>query len=128
MKKEKGREQHKPEAIRIIYTTHSLQRMQERMPDTLELPENDSYVRILTMLDTFRSKKINLIRVKGGVILGKWHKMSFIVLTMFSDKTFSRLQLRSLSRFIPTETMCYHITEIIHPYAATTSQPLAIGA
>jgi len=101
----------------IVLTEHALIRMKERIPG-FELPEIGSFVRLLTMRDTFHDKTLIVLRVKGGAILGKWTKDNkFIVVTVFSEQTFHNLQKRAKSRFIPVDTHGYEIAEIIYPKA-----------
>lgn len=99
----------------FIMTDHSVLRMKERMPDNFTLPVVGSYVRLLTMRDTYHNKNLIVLRVKGGAIIGKWNRKHLIIVTMFSEEAFHKFQLRQKSRFIPLETACYQVTEIMTP-------------
>jgi hypothetical protein len=101
--------------ISLILTNHSKERIEGRMPLSFHLPEIGTYVRILTATDLLYNRKIFLLRVKHGTILGKWVSGAnkFLIKTLFDDEIFRRLQNRKKSRFLPYATACYQIDKII---------------
>ena len=114
MKKKLERKVVTPSLI-IILTDHAILRMRERMPVDFSLPDPGSYVRLLTMQDTFHDKKLILLKVRGGAVMGRWNRERLIVVTMFSEETFHRFQKRNKSRFLPLDTACYRVAEVITP-------------
>lgn len=109
----------------IILTDHAIIRMRERMPTDFTLPEIGTYVRLLTIQDTYHNKELILLRVKGGAVMGRWNRDRLIVVTMFSEETFHRFQKRNKSRFLPLDTACYQVTNIIVPTKAVASANVA---
>jgi hypothetical protein len=105
-------------ALNVIMTEHAVLRMRERMPDDFTFPTIGSYVRLLTMQDTYHDLNLELLRLKGGIVIGKWNGSHLAVVTMFSEKTFHRFQKRQKSRFQPLNTTCYLLNNIIFPKAA----------
>jgi hypothetical protein len=99
----------------MIMTDHAVLRMRERMPDDFAFPAIGTYIRLLTMKDTLHDNDLALLRLKGGVILGKWKRNALIVVTMFSNSTFHRLQQRQKSRFQPVDSACYLVDQILYP-------------
>lgn len=104
-----------PTSVRLIITPHAQIRMKERVTEDFALPLPNTYIRLLTARDTRYNKDMRLLLVHGGVIICKKVKNNLIVLTVFSNKRFSRFQQRLQSRFIPVASECYllHQVEIV---------------
>lgn len=102
-------------ATPIVITYHAADRIQERMSSGFVLPEAGSFVRLLTVMDTKKKKPLLVLRVRGGVILGRWGADGIIVVTVLTENHFHRLQLKSHSRFIPMTTDCYEISSVLMP-------------
>lgn len=104
--------------VMLIMTDHAVARMKERMPVSFALPAPETYIRLLTMRDTFHQKDLAVLRLRGGMVIGKQTSEKLVIVTMFAEDTFHRFQQRQKSRFIPLDTACYQIATIIGPNMA----------